>query len=119
MEYAMNELSAELHLLAENLANVQAEKDKAAQRVNELKDQIKGLLGTLGPGDYQAGPYVIKATVARTINPARVAQTYPIDVHPYLYELKPDTKKVRAHLNEAQLEDLFDVSDLRITVKGG
>lgn len=113
------ELHTQLEPLAEDLANALAERDKATRRADEIKAEIRALLETHGPGDYTAGLHTIKASAARTINTDRVAAAYPPNVHPYLYDLKPSTAKVRAHLGETQLEDFLDTSDLRIALGKG
>ena len=103
--------------LAADLANANAEAKKAAQRADEIKTQIRDLLATHGPGQYDAHGLTVNATQARTIDPVRVAARYPATEHPYLYAMKPDVKKVRAMLDEAQLEDLLtDAGELRIAV---
>lgn len=108
-----------LEPLADDLANALADRDKAATRAEEIKAEMRALLADAGPGDYAAGMHTVKAGVTRTINSSRVAADYPANIHPYLYELKPDTKKVRAHLDEQQLEQYLDTSDLRITLGKG
>lgn len=101
--------------LAADLANALAEEKKAKQRADEIKAEIRALLAQHGPGTYAAGLETIKATTARTVDVKKVADAFPAGAHPYLYTLKPDTKLVRAHLDEDQLENyLTDAGDMRI-----
>lgn len=114
-------LEDDLAPLAAMLADALADRDKATQRADEIKAQIRDLLTEAGPGDYQAGAETIKASAPRTVDTGKVADSYPASTHPYLYTLKPDVKLVRAHLDEEQIEDfLTDAGDLRISLgKGG
>lgn len=93
-----------LEPLAADLANAQAEEKKAKRRADEIKAEMRALLETHGPGEYAAGLETIRVTIAHTLDAKAVAADYPADVHPYLYKLAPDTKLVRAHLDEQQLE---------------
>ena len=108
-------LEDQLEPLAGDLANALADAKKATQRADEIKAEIRALLAQHGPGTYAAGLETIKATTARTVDAKKIAQDYPADAHPYLYRLAPDTKLVRAHLDEEQIENyLTDAGDMRI-----
>lgn len=99
-------LEARLEPIADELATVQADIKKAQQREKELKAELRTIVEehNLGAGDYQAGIESVRVTIARTIDAAAVERDYPATVHPYLYDLKPSTAKVRAHLDEQQLD---------------
>lgn len=103
-----------LEPLAADLANAQAEEKKAKQRADEIKAEIRALLETHGPGDYAAGLETIRVTVAHTLDAKAVAADYPADTHPYLWELSPSTKLVRAHLDEQQIEKYLVAGTPRI-----
>lgn len=100
--------------LAADLANAQAEEKKAKQRAEEIKDEMRALLEAHGPGEYAAGLETVRVTIAHTLDAKKVAVDYPADVHPYLYKLAPDTKLVRAHLDEAQIERYLVAGSPRI-----
>lgn len=113
----MTTLEEQLEPLAAMLADALADRDKANQRADEIKAQIRDLLAEHGPGSYDAGIETIKASAPRTVDTKKVEQAYPAAEHPYLYTLKPDVKLVRAHLDEAQVEDyLTPAGDLRISL---
>ena len=56
----------------------------------------------------------VRVTIAHSLDAKKVAADYPASAHPYLYKLAPDTKLVRAHLDEAQLERYLTPSAPRI-----
>lgn len=97
-------LEEQLTPLAADLANSLADAKKATQRADEIKSEIRALLEQEGPGDYAAGLETVRVTVAHTIDAKAVAADYPADTFPFLYKLVPDTKLVRAHLDEQQIE---------------
>ena len=107
-------LEDQLEPLAADLANALAEEKKAKQRADEIKDELRGLLEDLGPGEYAAGLETVRVTIAHTLDAKAVAADYPANAHPYLYKLAPDTKLVRAHLDEAQLEKYLVAGSPRI-----
>lgn len=100
--------------IANELSTVQADIKKAQQREKELKDELRAYFEDLGPGDYAAGPETIRVTVAHTLDAKAVERDYPAATHPYLYDLKPSTKLVRAHLDEQQIERYLVPSTPRI-----
>lgn len=99
-----NTLEDHLDPIANELATVQADIKKSQQREKELKDELRAHLEALGPGEYAAGLETIRVTIAHTLDAKAVERDYPAGAHPYLYSLKPDTKLVRAHLDEEQIE---------------
>lgn len=107
-------LEQRLAPIAADLANAQAEEKKAKQRVDELKAELRALLESEGPGDFAAGPETVRVTIAHTLDAKAVAADYPADTHPFLYKLAPDTKLVRAHLDEAQIEKYLVAGSPRI-----
>lgn len=100
--------------LAADLANALADAKKATTRADEIKSEMRALLEAHGPGDYAAGLETVRVTVAHTLDAKKVATDYPADIHPYLYKLAPDTKLVRAHLDEAQIERYLVAGSPRI-----
>lgn len=100
--------------LAADLANAQAEEKKAKQRAEEIKDEMRALLADAGPGDYAAGLETVRVTIAHTLDAKKVAADYPADTFPFLYKLAPDTKLVRAHLDEEQIERYLVAGSPRI-----
>lgn len=90
--------------IANELATVQADIKKAQQREKELKDELRAYLEDLGPGEYAAGPETIRVTIAHTLDAKAVERDYPAGAFPFLYKMAPDTKLVRAHLDEEQIE---------------
>lgn len=107
-------LEDQLAPLAVDLANALADAKKATQRADEIKAEIRAIVEAHGPGDYAAGLETVRVTIAHSLDAKKVAADYPASAHPYLYKLAPDTKLVRAHLDEAQLERYLTPSAPRI-----
>lgn len=107
-------LEDQLAPLAADLADAQADEKKAKQRADEIKAEIRALLETHGPGEYAASLETVRVTIAHTLDAKAIAEDYPADAHPYLYRLAPDTKLVRAHLDEQQLEKYLVAGTPRI-----
>lgn len=103
-----------LEPIANELATVQADIKKSQQREKELKDELRALLEDHAPGEYAAGLEVVRVTVAHTVDAKAVERDYPAATHPFLYKLAPDTKLVRAHLDEVQLERYLVAGSPRI-----
>lgn len=100
--------------IADELATVQADIKKAQQREKELKDELRAHLEGRDPGDYPAGMHTVRVTIAHTVDAKAIERDYPANVHPYLYDLKPSTTKVRAQLDEEQIERYLVASAPRI-----
>ncbi|WP_346007260.1 hypothetical protein [Janibacter terrae] len=100
--------------LAEDLANAQADEKKAKQRADEIKAEMRALLANEGPGTYAAGRETVRVSIAHTLDAKAVARDYPSEAFPFLYKLAPDTKLVRAHLDEAQIERYLVAGEPRI-----
>lgn len=80
--------------------------DEAAA-IAERREQIRARLLALHPGtgSIPAGPYKVTVRAgARRLDPAKVAEAYPVVQHPELYSPKPDTTKIRHHIAAADLE---------------
>lgn len=103
-----------LEPLATDLANALADAKKATQRADEIKAEIRAIVETHGPGEYAAGLETIRVTIAHTLDAKAVTADYPATAFPFLYKLAPDTKLVRAHLDEAQLEKYLVAGSPRI-----
>ena len=100
--------------IADELATVQADIKKSQQREKELKDELRAHLEGRDPGDYPAGMHSVRVTVAHTLDAKAVERDYPAGAFPFLYKLAPDTKLVRAHLDEEQIERYLVASAPRI-----
>lgn len=97
-------LEERLTPLAADLADALADEKKAKRRADEIKTEIRALLDSEGPGDYAAGLETVRVTIAHTVDAKAIERDYPASAHPYMYRLSPDTKLVRAHLDEQQIE---------------
>lgn len=102
-------IAARLVELANARATIEAEE-------KVLKAQIRDLVP--GPDTYTAGTATITVAANRRLALDKVAADYPAAEHPYLYDLTPDTKKVRAKLSPADVDRyMVPVGEDRITVK--
>lgn len=80
--------------------------DEAAA-IAERRDTIRARLLQLHPGTgtVQAGPYKVTVRAgARRLDPAKVAEAYPVERHPELYRPAVDTAAIKHHLAPAELE---------------
>lgn len=103
----MTDVSATaLEQLAAERAALLAQRDDITAALEANKAAI--LAATDGPDKYAAGPLTIEVTQASRLDLAAIAKAYPVNDHPQLYKLTPDTKAVRHHIAEADL-DAFTV----------
>lgn len=79
------------------------------QTRDSLKAQIREMLASEGPGEYQAGDRVVSASPNRGLNLAGIAEKYPPTTHPQLYKLVPDTKAVRRELTSEEVETFMEI----------
>lgn len=104
-EEADRTADAILEVEALALEDVKLADEQAA--IAERREHIKARLLTLHPepGTIPAGPYkvIIKAG-PRRLDPAKVAEAYPVTQHPELYKPALDTTAVKHHLAPAELE---------------
>lgn len=93
----------EVEALALEKVKLADEREAIAERIA----QIDARLLTLHPGtgSIPAGPYKVTVRAgARRLDPAKVAEAYPVVQHPELYRPAIDTAAVKHHLAPAELE---------------
>jgi hypothetical protein len=106
----LRELTDRLAITTSKLGPLEATRDS-------LKAQIRELLSTEGPGEYQAGDRVVSASANRGLDLVSLAAKYPPTTHPQLYKLTPDTKAVRRELPADEVESFMAIrGDLKIGV---
>lgn len=91
-----------LATLAAERAQLQEQAEQIRQALEVNKAAI--LAATDGPDTYAAGALTIEVTQASRLDLAAIAAAYPVTEHPQLYKLTPDTKAVRRHITEADLD---------------
>lgn len=84
--------------LADELEEVRERIKALREREAELTAQIRDTV----PGDGTYGP--VQVTTPRTLDSDALAADYPAQGFPYLYTLKVDPVKAKAHLDDAQLD---------------
>lgn len=83
-----------------------------------LKAQIRELLATHGPGEYQAGDGVIIAQNNRRLDLTSLAAAHPPTELPEIYDLTVSARKARQILPPEEIEDhMVVVGDLKIGVQ--
>ena len=97
--------------IADELEEVRARIKDLQAREKELTLQARAEV----PGDGTFGP--ITVSTPRNLDAEAVAQAYPVASHPYLYVLKVDPAKAKAHLSEAVLDAFKVPGTPRVSVK--
>lgn len=75
-----------------------------AESLTDQMDAIKERLAELHPDGIDTGTHKVAISKPGRINEKALAEAFPAHDHPYLYSVKPDTKKVRAKFSPEQLE---------------
>lgn len=97
--------------LADELEEVRAKAKALREREAELTAELRDMV----PGDGTFGPVTV--STPRTLDADAVAAAYPATTHPYLYSLKVDTAKAKAHLSAEVLDGLTKPGTPRVSVK--
>lgn len=97
--------------IADELEEVRARIKDLQAREKELTLEVRATV----PRDGTFGPVTV--STPRNLDAEAVARAYPVTTHPFLYVLKVDPAKAKAHLTEAVL-DAFKVDGTpRVSVK--
>ena len=97
--------------IADELEEVRARLKALKEREAELVAQARAEV----PGDGTFGP--IHVTTPRLLDAAALAAAYPVGTHPYLYDLRIDPAKAKAHLSDEVLDGFKTDGTPRVSVK--
>ena len=97
--------------IADELDEVRTRIKALQAREKELTLEVRATV----PGDGTFGPVTV--STPRTLDADAVARAYPVETHPYLWDLRIDPAKVRAHLSEAVLDGFKVPGTPRVAVK--
>lgn len=78
--------------------------------IDEQLDGIKAELRKLDVGSHDIAGCKVTISPNRRIDPALVAQQYPVQKHPELWKASPDTTAIRKHLAPIRVEQLMTKS---------
>lgn len=88
------------HQLIEKYLDLKEQSTKISEQMDLIKDQLQAL----HPQGVDTGEHKVTVSSAGRINEQALMAAFPPAEHPYLYEFKPATKKVRAKISPEQLE---------------
>lgn len=97
--------------IADELEEIRARIKADRAREAELTAEARAMV----PEDGTYGP--IAVSTPQTLDLDAIAAAYPATTHPYLYALKVDSAKAKAHLSDEALEGFKVAGTPRVAVK--
>lgn len=97
--------------IADELEEVRARIKDLQAREKELTLEVRATV----PGDGTFGPVTV--STPRNLDAEAVARAYPVETHPYIWDLRVDPAKVKAHLSPEVLEQFLKPGTPRVSVK--
>lgn len=99
--------------LAGEYATIQDRIDPDLKRLDEIKAAFK----FMSYGTHELAGLKVSLARSSRLDAAAFANRYPVETHPQFYKSAPDSTSIKKHLAPAEIEELSNAGDPRVTIK--